>query len=64
MARLHVPVIVASDCKWRSWKASPIGLATSRNSLVYYVVGQCIVCWGGLQFDMVVYYVLGVYTVW
>ena len=33
IARLHVPPIVASDCKWRSCEASPFGRATSRNSL-------------------------------
>ena len=32
IARLHVPPIVASDCKWRSCEASPFGRATSRNS--------------------------------
>ena len=30
---LHIPPIVASDCKWRSWEASPIGRATSWSSL-------------------------------
>ena len=25
--------IVASDCKWRTWEASPIGRTTSWNSL-------------------------------
>ena len=33
IARLHVPPILASDCKWRSCEASPFGRATSRNSL-------------------------------
>ena len=33
IARLHVPPIVASDCKWRSCEASPFGRATSRNSV-------------------------------
>ena len=33
IARLHVPLIVASNCKWRSCKASPFGRATSQNSL-------------------------------
>ena len=30
IARLHVPPIVESDCKWRSCEASPFGRATSR----------------------------------
>ena len=33
IARLHVPPILPSDCKWRSCEASPFGLATSWNSL-------------------------------
>ena len=33
IARLHVPPIVASNCKWISWEATPIGRATSRNNL-------------------------------
>ena len=33
ISRLHVPPIVASDCKWISCEASPFGRATSRNSL-------------------------------
>ena len=33
IARLHVPPIMANDCKWRSWEVSPIGRTTSRNSL-------------------------------
>ena len=33
IARLHVPPILASDCKWRSCEASSFGRATSPNSL-------------------------------